>query len=619
MLSCVGFAVGLGNVWRFPYLAYKNGGGAFLIPYAIFLVCGGVPIFFLEIALGQFMSRGNFAAWAICPIFQGIGIATTVIVFLMNAYYIVILAWDVYYMVLAFNTTLPWSHCDNYWNTDRCAVSFEQLPLCNLSNPAFIATDTNLTRCVSANFSSVDPVVEFWENKVLEISSGVDQPNGLVWQLVVSLAVCWIMVYFCVWKGIKWTGKVVYFTATFPYVVLTILLIRGVTLEGAVDGIIFYLYPDFTRLTEAQVWIDAGTQIFFSYAIGIGAMTALGSYNKFHNNFYKDCIIISCINSFTSLYAGFVVFSVLGFMAYQQNTDIANVAESGPGLAFIAYPKAVTQMACAPLWAILFFLMIVMLGLDSQFVGVEAFVTVIMDFFPRLRKGRNREIFTAGYCFVSFLVGLSMVTRGGMYVFQLFDYYSASGVTLLWVCFFECIAISWVYGAKRFYDNIELMIGFRLNRWLLICWTFITPFITVFVFVFMWVQFTPLTYNSTYEYPGWAQAIGMSFAFSSMVCIPGFFVIKMIITPGSLKQRWRKCTTPSLSPDQVPPHWSDRHLYIKGGISAEKAELTALNGQCFNEEGGEPAVPINVPQLACLYPNGDPDSLPNQNMGVCGI
>jgi SNF family Na+-dependent transporter len=430
-------------------------------------------------------------------------------------------------------------------------------------------TICNGTQVRPANFTPVDPVVEFWERKILQISDGIDQPDGLVWELAVSLLVVWVICYFCIWKGIIWTGKVVYFTATFPYVVLTILLIRGVTLDGAYEGIVFYIKPDFSKLGEAQVWIDAGTQIFFSYAIALGAMTALGSYNKFKNNCYRDCIFISCVNSCTSLYAGFVIFSVLGFMAKEQGVDIADVAESGPGLAFIAYPKAVTQMPFAPFWAVLFFFMILLLGLDSQFVGMEAFTTVMIDLFPVLRRGWNREIFIAVYSIISYIIGLSMVTRGGMYVFQLFDYYSASGLALLWVCFFECVAVAWVYGVNRFYDNLEQMIGYRIMPWLKICWLIFTPLLTFGIFVFMWIQFSPLTYNRTYKYPAWAQGLGMCMAFSSMICIPLYMIVKLLITPGSFKQRWQTLTTPSLKAHQIPSHWPDAYKYEK--IATQKA------------------------------------------------
>lgn len=161
-----------------------------------------------------------------------------------------------------------------------------------------------------------------------------------------------------------------------------------------------------------QVWIDAGTQIFFSYAIALGCMTALGSYNNFTNNFIRDCIFISAVNSCTSLYSGLAVFSVLGFMAQELGVPVAQVAESGPGLVFIAYPKAVTQMQYSSVWAALFFFMIILMGLDSQFVGVEGFVTAVVDLFPNvLRSGRRREMFIIAVSVVSYAIGLLMVTN----------------------------------------------------------------------------------------------------------------------------------------------------------------------------------------------------------------
>ncbi|KAM4610477.1 sodium- and chloride-dependent creatine transporter 1 [Polymixia lowei] len=549
IMSCVGFAVGLGNVWRFPYLCYKNGGGVFLIPYMLIVFVGGIPIFFLEIALGQFMKAGSINVWNIAPLFKGLGYASMVIVFFCNTYYIMVLAWGFYYFIKSFNSTLPWSTCDNEWNTPSCIEIFRHQDCVNVSLPNSTISPSNIS--IGPNMTCQDlvdgrsPIIEFWENKVLNISDGLDQTGVINWELLLCLMAVWVMVYFCVWKGVKSTGKIVYFTATFPYVVLIILLIRGVTLPGAYDGIMYYIKPDWSKLAEAQVWIDAGTQIFFSYAIGLGALTALGSYNRFNNDCYKDAFMLALINSGTSFFAGFVVFSILGFMAAEQGVDISQVAETGPGLAFIAYPKAVSLMPVAPVWAALFFFMLLLLGLDSQFVGVEGFVTGILDLFPtRYYHRYRREIAVAICCLLCFIIDISMVTQGGMYVFQLFDYYSASGMTLLWQAFWECIVVAWVYGADRFMDDVARMIGYRPFPWMKWCWSFITPCVCIGIFMFHLVNYKPLTYNNMYVYPWWGEVIGWCLALSSMLCIPVSLLYKLFRAKGTFKERWAHLTKP---------------------------------------------------------------------------
>uniref|UniRef100_A0A674DLF0 Transporter n=1 Tax=Salmo trutta TaxID=8032 RepID=A0A674DLF0_SALTR len=533
IMSCVGFAVGLGNVWRFPYLCYKNGGGVFLIPYMIIVFIGGIPVFFLEIALGQFMKQGGVSAWNIAPLFKGLGLASMVIVFFCNTYYIMILVWGLYFLLHSFTNPLPWATCGHPWNTLNCTENFRR------------ACHNRSALCVEPE-GMRSPVIEFWERKVLRLSGGLDEPGDISTHMVLCLIATWVIVYFCIWKGVKGTGKVVYFTALFPYLVLVVLLAHGVTLPGALDGIVYYLKPDWSKLWEAQVWIDAGTQIFFSYAIGLGALTALGSYNRFHNNCYQDAFVLAMINSGTSFFAGFVVFSVLGFMAAEQGVDISKVAESGPGLAFIAYPKAVTLMPMAPVWAALFFFMLLVLGLDSQFVGVEGFVTGVMDMLPpkSMAGSLRREVVVAICCITCFFIDLSMVTEGGMYVFQLFDYYSASGITLLWQAFWECVVVAWVYGADRFMDDVARMIGYRPMPYMKWCWSYITPLVCVGVFLFHVVNYKPLTYNSVYTYPLWGEALGWCLALSSMLCIPITVLYKLLRCKGSFTERWQHLTTP---------------------------------------------------------------------------
>nr|XP_033809093.1 sodium- and chloride-dependent GABA transporter 2-like isoform X2 [Geotrypetes seraphini] len=528
VLSVAGEIIGLGNVWRFPYLCYKNGGGAFFIPYLIFLFSCGIPVFFLEVALGQYTSQGGVTCWRrLCPLFEGIGYASQVIVALLNFYYIIVLAWAFFYLFSSFTTELPWASCGHVWNSDTC-TEFQR---------------SNSSHNMTANSTSA--VIEFWEKRVLHISDGIENIGSLQWKLALCLLLAWVVCYFCIWKGVKSTGKVVYVTATFPYLMLFVLLIRGVSLPGALQGIQFYLYPDLNRLTDPQVWMDAGTQIFFSYAICLGCLTALGSYNKYNNNCYRDSIALCFLNSGTSFVAGFAIFSILGFMAQEQGVNISEVAESGPGLAFIAYPQAVIMMPFAPVWACFFFLMIVLLGLDSQFVCVESLVTAIVDMYPnKFRKKNRRELLILFISISSFLIGLVMLTEGGMYVFQLFDYYAASGMCLLFVAVFETICIGWVYGADNFYNNIEDMIGYRPLPLIKYCWLFITPAVCMATFLFSVIKYVPLTYNKKYVYPWWGDMIGWLLAISSMICIPLCIIYKLLIDKGSLAERLRQLTCP---------------------------------------------------------------------------
>uniref|UniRef100_A0A671RSL6 Transporter n=1 Tax=Sinocyclocheilus anshuiensis TaxID=1608454 RepID=A0A671RSL6_9TELE len=525
LLAVAAQIIGLGNVWRFPYLCYKNGGGVFFVPYMLFLVVCGVPLFLLETALGQFTSLGGVGAWMkICPLFAGLGFASQMMILHSCVYYIVILAWAFFYLCSSFQTQLPWSHCNNTWNTGVIHTSHTHIP----HDPS-----------VDLSENATSPVIEFWEREVLDLSASVDRLDSVNWRLALCLLLVWTVCYFCVWKGVKSIGKVVYVTATFPYLMLLVLLVRGVSLPGAVDGIVYYLKPNHTRLMDPQVWMDAGTQIFFSYGICLGSLTALGSYNKFNNDCYKDCFRLCLLNSSTSVIAGFAIFSVLGFMAQEKGVDIADVVQSGPGLAFIAYPRAVSMMPLPQLWAVCIFLMILMLGLDTQFVSLEALIMSVSDLYPTLiRRCHGREILLLLVCLVCFLIGLLMVTPGGLYVFQIYDNFSCSGASLLLLSVCQSVAIGWIYSADRFSNNIKAMIGYQPLCIFRLCWPS-SENISVCVqgtFGFSLMFWSPLTLANGVTAPVWATVMGWTLTLSSVSLLPLWAIYSLMNTPGTLQQ-----------------------------------------------------------------------------------
>nr|XP_060623071.1 sodium- and chloride-dependent glycine transporter 2-like [Anolis sagrei ordinatus] len=163
-----------------------------------------------------------------------------------------------------------------------------------------------------------------------------------------------------------------------------------------------------------------------------------------------DTLIVTCTNSATSIFAGFVIFSVIGFMANELKVDIEDVADQGPGIAFVVYPEALTRLPLSPFWAIIFFLMLLTLGLDTMFATIETIVTSVADEFPKYLR-THKPLFTLGCCVSFFIMGFPMITQGGMYMLQLVDTYAAS-YSLVIIAIFELVGISYIYGKKNISD-----------------------------------------------------------------------------------------------------------------------------------------------------------------------
>ncbi|XP_051277671.1 sodium- and chloride-dependent GABA transporter ine isoform X1 [Dicentrarchus labrax] len=528
ILASVGYAVGLGNVWRFPYLCYSSGGGAFMIPYLTMVILCGIPLLYMEFAIGQYSRLGPVHAFAkICPLFKGVGLATVVISFVFSTYYNVLMSWALFYLFNSFKAVLPWTSCNNTWNAvGNCSSGFPG----------------NNTHLQSAS-------QQFFDHRLLEKTSGIEEAGGLRWELFGYLFISWVIVYLCIFKGVKSTGKVVYFTAVFPYFILFALLINNVQLPGAKNGILYFVTPVWSKLFEVKVWVHAAAQVFNSIGIAFGSMISMASYNKFNNNILRDVLIVSFTNSFTSILAGFVIFSAIGYMAHVHNLPVDNIATDGPGLVFVVYPEVLSTMPFYQLWAPLFFFMLLCLGLDSQFATVEVAITFIKDEFGPvvLRFLKREELLTLAVCIVCFILGLPHVTKGGIYVFQLMDHYTAV-VSLVFLAFFEVVAVCWIFGVPRISLMIERMQGKTPNIYFRLCWLLLCPMLVLIILISSIAQYTPAHYGK-YKYPLWAEWVGWGVSLVSIVWIPLGAIQEMYNNKGSFLERLKTTMTSTIDLD----------------------------------------------------------------------
>ncbi|KAI3379502.1 hypothetical protein SNEBB_009202 [Seison nebaliae] len=583
ILSTIGYAVGLGNIWRFPYLCYKSGGGAFLIPFLILLILCGLPLLYLEYLVGQVTRLGPVGGLRkFCPFFQGVGIATVILAFFLSTYYNVILTWDMFLMVRSWKSKLIWSSCDELDKVIRnftqiCWDSNRENDLVNLMNDKFYfdyAIDnvkkmsdksiksllstmkqekfffpSNITifaiDYISAS-SSTSPSIEFVQSKtnqlnnllgnlyegqtatslyfdqvVLQKSGNFFETISMRHELIMLTIAIWLVIYLSICKGIKLTGKIVYFTALFPYVVLTVLVVRGCTLQGAKIGLKWFFLPNWYLLTKPEIWLNAATQVFNSIGISFGSLIAMASYNKPTNNCLFDATILILVDALTSIYGGVAVFTILGEISYRSITQISDVAISGPTLVFSTVPEGLAHMGrFSSLWTFLFLFMLFLLGIDSQFGNLEAVITSVRDelgsSLPKIL--RRSEILILFIIVICFICGLPNFTHAGVYFFTLIDFFSAS-ISLMIIAFCEVILIVWIYGAQKFANDAERVTGMKVPPVIVFIWKYISPVIVFSILIFSFSKFKMVQYGK-YVYPPGAVIVGWLIAFSSIVVIP---------------------------------------------------------------------------------------------------
>ncbi len=463
ILAAIGSAIGLGNIWRFPYIAYRYGGGAFIIPYFIAMITAGIPLLILEFGLGHktghaaplaFESmRKNWRYLGWCAVFVGFGIVI---------YYAVIMSWAFNYFFYSFK--LSWGE-----NTK-----------------------------------------DFFFNRFLGLTQGPFEFGGFKMLIVIGLVFTWVWIYLSIIKGVKSVGKVVYVTVVLPWIILLVFIIRGITLPGALEGLRYYLTPNFAALKDPMVWLNAYSQIFFSFSIGFGVMIAYASSLPPKSDIVNNAFIIGLADTGTSFLGGIAVFSTLGYLAKMQGVPVENVIASGPGLAFVTYPTIINLLPFArPLFGCLFFLMLLTLGIDSAFSLVEAFSMAGMEKWKLPRPVLNFLISLA-----AFIPGLIFTTRSGLFWLDIADHF-ISNYGLVLVGLIEAIFVGYLLGPKVIREYVNELSEIKIGKWWDAMIRVVIPLVLIWSLGFS--LYTEI--KSPYEgYPKGALALGVAYLGVVLLC-----------------------------------------------------------------------------------------------------
>jgi len=459
VFAAVGSAVGLGNLWRFPYVCYSNGGGAFLIPYFVALLTCGIPLMMLEIGLGQMMQSSAPFSWrGVGKRWEWVGWWPTWIALIIVGYYTVIMAWCWNYLYHSFSLG---------WGKDAQG---------------------------------------FFYHDVLRVSEGPGDVGGLVWPLLAGLILSCIIMGLIIYRGPERISKVVLWTVPLPIILITILMVRGLTLPGAMDGLEFYLTPDFSALTRSQVWVQAYSQVFFSLSLAMGIMIVYASHKPRNSDVTGNAFIVSLADCGISFLCGLTIFSILGYMAHTTGAAVPDVVSSGIGLAFITIPTAIELLpTLSTLFGVVFFLALLTLAIDSAFSLIEVNTAAFMD-----KWGLTRRRATGMVSIIALAMGLLYSTNGGIYWLDIVDHFinnfglAAAGLV-------EVLLIGWFFGTKRFKKFINPISDIKTGLWWDVMIKFVTPVVLGYSLIRYFIDEVEVAYG---DYPlkflllgGWGMAL----------------------------------------------------------------------------------------------------------------
>lgn len=433
LFAAIGSAIGLGNIWRFPYIAYDNGGGAFLLPYVVALITAGVPVLVLDYVLGHRFRGSAPLVWRrISARTEAIGWVQTIITYIIAVYYAVILAWSTIY---------TWFSLKLAWGEDP---------------EAFFVRDFLHADNESINSTTV------------------------VWPIAITLAVIWVLIVAVMALGIrKGTGMLSSVFVPTLIVLFLILVGRSLFLPGAGEGLEAFFTPRWSALADPTVWMAAYGQIFYSLAIAFGIMMTQASYLKRRSNLSGLGTVVGLSNSGFEVLAGIGVFATLGFMASTSGVAVDEVATSGIGLAFIAFPTIINQMPGGPLFGVLFFGSLFIAGFTSLVTIVEVVVSSFQDKF-RLER-RTASIAVGVACAVPSLVLFPVTT--GLGSLDIVDkFVNVLGIVLIAVI--STVTIGWVLKrTPELRAHVNAVSSLQLGRWWDFSLTVITPLILGITFI----------------------------------------------------------------------------------------------------------------------------------------
>ncbi len=399
ILSAVGSAVGLGNIWRFPYVLYENGGGGFLIPYFIAIFTAAIPLLILEYTLGsKYRGSAPLVFAKINKKYEWVGWLPTFIGFFIILYYSSIISWALNYLVLSFNKG---------WGP----------------SPG-----------------------DFYFGEFLEITDSAFNLGNINLLILAGLAILWGLTYTIsstsISKGIEKLNKIL-----LPALAITILIVivRGVTLDGAVNGLNVLFTPDFSKLLEPRIWISAYSQVFFSLSVAMGVMITYSSYLPKESDVVNTAYITGLANSAFELTVSIGIFSILGYMATQSGVPVTEVVAGGVGLAFIVFPTAFNLMnELGNFLGVVFFASLVFAGITSFVSLTEAFITPFIDKFHIERRKAYKVV-----CILGFLLSSVYATGAGLIILDIVDnFINIFGIVGIGIA--EAVVVGYVFKLDSF-------------------------------------------------------------------------------------------------------------------------------------------------------------------------